>query len=82
LDVEGILSDNQQGQGKDWVHIILSNVPMRLLIIPAGLAVVALVYLITAAFPSLNRTAVALVTAFALAALFATFFGGRRTRRR
>ncbi len=67
---------------RDWVHIVLSNVPMRLLAIPAGLAVVGLVYLATFEFPSLNRTGVALAAAFILAGLFATFFGGRYARRR
>jgi len=69
------------GQKRDWVHIVLSNIPMRLLVIPAGLVVVVLVYLVTLAVPSLNKAAVALVTAFSLAALFVTYFGGRYDKR-
>lgn len=79
---EAAMPGSPQNQKRDWVHIILSNVPMRLLAIPAALLLAALVYMVTLAFPSLNKTTVALVTAFIFAALFATFFGGRFSRRR
>ena len=71
-----------QDQKRDWAHMVLSDVPMRLLLIPAGFVVVALVYVVTVAFPSLNKATVALTTAFVFAALFVTLFGGRFSRRR
>lgn len=75
------MSEAPQGRKRDWAHIVLSNVPMRLLAIPAALGLAALVYLVTLAFPSLNKTTVALVAAFVLAGLFVTLFGGRFSRR-
>jgi hypothetical protein len=76
------MSENTKTPKRDWVHIVLSNVPMRLLAIPAALVIVVLVYGVTLAFPSLNKTTVALVSAFVFAGLFVTFFGGRFSRRR